>query len=75
MLYLLSIGRNTLLYLILSNLILFAIRNSLQVRPVVAVLIGIAVIFVVGFLISLLVQPKPISVGDAVRKRTAIPNE
>lgn len=61
---LLSIGRNTLLYLILSNLILFSIRNSLQLEPIIALLIGVIVIFVIGFLLSLVNQTRRVPTGD-----------
>lgn len=51
--YLLSVGRNTLFYLIVSNLMIFALRRNLQVEPLTALLIGVLIIGVIGFLINL----------------------
>lgn len=70
---LLSIGKNTLLYLILSNLILFSVRNSLQLEPIVALLIGVGIIFVIGFLIGLVNQEKPASVNNEVAHGSPVP--
>jgi hypothetical protein len=56
--YLLSVGQNTLFYLITSNLIIFSLRRNLQVESLTALLIGLLVIGVIGFLISL-VQATP----------------
>lgn len=54
--WLLSIGSNTLFYLLLSNFILFSISNHLQTTPPIATAIGIAVLLVIRFLISFLTQ-------------------
>ena len=55
--WLLSIGRNTLFYLLLSNFMLFSISNHLQTTSLIATAVGVTVILATGFLISLITQP------------------
>lgn len=58
--WLLSVGRNTLFYLLVSNFILFALGTQIQTAPWVAFLIGITILLAIGFLISLLTPaPQP----------------
>ena len=63
--WLLSIGSNTLFYLVVSNFILFTLSNHIQAKPVIALLIGISVLLAIRFLLSLIVQkqqPSPTTV-------------
>ena len=58
--WLLSVGRNTLFYLLVSNFILFALGTHIQTDSWVAFLIGMTILLSIGFLISLLTPaPKP----------------
>ena len=52
--WLLSVGRNTLFYLLVSNFILFALGTHIQTAPWMAFLVGITILLSIGFLISLL---------------------
>jgi len=54
--WLLSIGRNTLFYLVISNFILFSLSNHIQTKPETAFLIGITTLLIIIFLFSLLTQ-------------------
>lgn len=57
--WLLSIGRNTLVYLLLSNVILFALNSRLRVSPVAALGIGGGIVLVIMFLVSLVASRPP----------------
>ncbi|GAB4033661.1 hypothetical protein GCM10028774_17440 [Spirosoma jeollabukense] len=54
--WLLSIGRNTLFYLLVSNFILFALSNHIQTKPEMAFLVGVITLLIITFLFSLLTQ-------------------
>ena len=54
--WLLSIGRNTLFYLIISNFILFSLSNHIQTKPEIAFLVGTSTLLIISFLFSLLTQ-------------------
>jgi len=57
--WLLSIGHNTLVYLLLSNVILFTLNSRLRVSPVAALGIGGGIVLVIMFLVSLVASRPP----------------
>lgn len=69
--WLLSIGRNTLFYLIVSNFILFALSNHIQTKSEIAFVIGVITLLIITFLFSLLTQ-SPKTRSEAQVRRVPI---
>lgn len=68
--WLLSVGRNTLFYLLVSNFVLFALGTHIQTASWVAFLIGMTILLSINFLISLLTPaPKP-TYSPSARKQS-----